>query len=149
MKLLMLLILASALLPPLASAEYRTIAIEILRDTNQVVSVSIYSEVQAEQQTNTTVSNATEILKRAKGWGSGVGVAILTDGPDLREYMPILEAISGNGHLSLFTVTSRGGSGAEILKQHGIEQGGGEVRQTRGTPPAGQESRRESAAPHR
>ena len=112
------------ILPCIANAEARAIALRITRGTNQMASVTIYSEVQSEKQTNITVEVAANILKEARGWGSLVGVAILTDGVDLREYMPIVQAIADNAWLGLVTIRPTQGMGDHILKYFGIEQAG-------------------------
>ena len=131
MRTIILIALFSVLLPCIASAEYRTIALEITRDTNQMVTVSIYSEVQSEKQTNITVEVAADILKNAKGWGSLVGVAILTDGANLRDFMPIIQEIAENGRLELETIRPRLGMDEQMLEHYGIEQAGA------GYPPQG------------
>ena len=116
--------LFSILLPSIANAEFRTIALEINKGTNPAVTVTIYSEVQSEKRTNITVEAAADILRNAKGWGSLVGVAILTDGAGLRDYMPIIQAISDNAWLDLETIRPMQGMGEQILKHYGIEQAG-------------------------
>ena len=121
MKTILAVLCIVGLVPGVALAESRSIALQITKGTNQVVSVSIYSEVQTEKKQNVSVSEAAKILKDAKGWGSMVSVVILTDGADLKEYMPIVQAIVENAWLGLDTIKPKRGMADHILKHYGIE----------------------------
>lgn len=103
-------------------AEYRTIAIEVARSQANRVSVTIHSDVKAEKQTGVTVQAAAAIVKDAKGWGSSVGVAIISDGADLSSYLPILEAVAKNPWLDLELMrTKRTRMGDQILRHYKID----------------------------
>jgi len=109
--------------PVLTRAELRTIAIDVHRAKDKTVKVSVYSDVKEEKQKDISVAKATEIIKKAKGWGSSVEVAIITDGNvDLSVYLPLLQAIAKNAWLDLAILKPRRGMGDHILKHYNIEQ---------------------------
>jgi hypothetical protein len=116
--------IACALSTPLfAQAELRTIALDVHQAKDKIVKVSMYSDVKEEKQEDVSVAESTEILKRAKGWGSSVQVAIITDGNvDLSAYLPLFQAISDNIWLDLAILKQRRGLGEQILKHYNIEQ---------------------------
>lgn len=110
-------------MPLLAQAELRTIALDVHQTKDKTVKVSMYSDVNEEKQEDVSVAEATEVLKRAKGWGSSVEVAIITDGKvDLSAYLPLLQTISDNIWLDLAILKQRRGLGEHILKHYNIEQ---------------------------
>ena len=119
-----ILIAVFALMPMLAKAELRSIAIEVFQGKDKTTKVTIHSEVKKENKKEITVDQAKNILESAKGWGSGVYVVIVTNGTDLNNYLCLIEAIAKNPWLDLIALkdkTSRG-SGELILKHYNIEQ---------------------------
>ena len=125
MKKYMMLFCFAAMLPALAHAEYRTIAVEIGRAKDKSIKVSIHSDVKSEKKTDISVADATEIMKKAKGWGSGVGVAIVTNGVELNNYISLVTAIADNISLDLAVLKHKRGMGQHILKHYNIEQSPG------------------------
>ncbi len=110
-------------LPMSTRAELRTIALDIHRAEDKTVKVSIYSDVKKEQQKHIAIAKAIDVLKEAKGWGSSVEVAVITDGDvDLLDYLPLLQAVARNAWLDLAVLKSRTGVGDRILKHYNIEQ---------------------------
>jgi len=108
--------------PLLVRAESRSIALDVHRAEDKTVKVSMYSDVKEEKQKDISIAKATEILKKAKGWGSSVSVAIVTDnGVDLSVYLPLLQAIAGNG-LDLAILKQKHWRGEQILKHYRIGQ---------------------------
>jgi len=122
-------------------AELRSMVVTVSRDTNSVTTISIYSDVDSEKRSNISMSEATDILRDAKGWGSTVWLVILLNNASLRECKPMLDAINENAWLDLIAVRNprRDGNIEQMLKHHGVEQGGGGY----GSPGAG------SPSPHR
>ncbi len=108
--------------PALARAELRTIALDVHQTKDKTVKVSMYSDVKEERQKDLSVAEATKILKKAKGWGSSVEVAVVTRAGDLSAYLPLLQAISDNIWLDLVILKRKDGLGERILKHYGIEQ---------------------------
>jgi len=109
------------LLPAFAAAEYRAIAVEVARAKDKSVKVTIHSEAKAEKKTAISIAEATEILEKATGWGSGVGVAVVIDGAQLKDYLPLLQAIAKNVWLDLAVIRYRQDRGSHILKYYGIQ----------------------------
>jgi len=109
------------LLPAFAAAEYRTIAVEVARAKDKSAKVTIHSEAKAEKKTAISIAEATEILEKVTGWGSGVGVAVVIDGVQLKDYLPLLQAIAENIWLDLTVIRYRQDRGSHILKYYGIE----------------------------
>ena len=123
MKTIVIAVAFAVCVPILAHAELRTIALDVHQAKDKSVRVSVYSEVKEEKQNDISVAEATEILKKAKGWGSAVEVAIITDGVvDLSVYLPLLQAIADNGWLDLAILKQRRGLAEHIFKHYGIEQ---------------------------
>lgn len=120
MKKYLVIMCAILIIPTIAKAEYRSIAIEISRVKDNNIKVSIYSQVKDENKKDISVAEATEILRNAKGWGSGVGVAIITDGAEISKYVELLKAIAENPRLNLEYLKQRreGGMGESILKYY-------------------------------
>ncbi len=117
----MILLSLVVLHPVFAPAEYRTIAVEISRAKDQSINVTIHSDVKEEKSVEISVEDATGIMKNAKGWGSSVGVAIVTDGVDLRHYLSVIEAIADNIWLDLTVLKTKSGMGDHILTHYGLE----------------------------
>ena len=108
-------------LPVLSRAESRAIALDVSRGTDKSVTVSIYSDVKSEQKNGVSVPDAATILKNAKGWGSNVEIAIVTDGVQLRDYFQLVQAINENIYLNLAIIKARRDLGEHILKHYNIE----------------------------
>ena len=123
MKRITIAIVLVVCMPLLARAELRTIALDVHQAKGKSVLVSMYSDVKEEKQKDISVAEATEILKKSKGWGSSVEVAIITDGNvDLSVYLPLLQTIADNAWLDLAILKLRRGMGDHILKHYDIEQ---------------------------
>ena len=123
MKRITIAIVLVVCMPLLARAELRTIALDVHQAKDKSVQVSMYSDVKEEKQKDIAVAEATEILKKSKGWGSSVEVAIITDGNvDLSVYLPLLQAIANNPRLDLAILKPRRRMGDLILKHYNIEQ---------------------------
>ena len=123
MKRITIAIVLVVCMPLLARAELRTIALDVHQAKDKSVLVSMYSDVKEEKQKDISVAEATEILKKSKGWGSSVEVAIITDGNvDLSVYLPLLQTIADNAWLDLAILKLRRGMGDHILKHYDIEQ---------------------------
>ena len=123
MKRITIAIVLVVCMPLLARAELRSIALDIHQAKDKSVQVSMYSDVKEEKQKDISVAKATEILKKSKGWGSVVNVAIITDrNVDLSAYLPLLQAIANNPWLDLAILKPRRGMGDHILKHYNIEQ---------------------------
>ncbi len=120
---------AVLLLPAVARAEFRTIAVEVFLAEDKTVKVNIHSEAKGETCKAVSVAEAAKVLKQARGWGSSVGVAIVTDGAHLSQYFPLVQAIAGNGWLDLALLKqNRGMMGEQILRHYKIKtpaRGGG------------------------
>ena len=129
MKQIIPALLLSVLLPAIAHAEMRSIAIEVSRGTNNITQVSIHSAVEKEKKMDISVADAASILKDATGWGSSVMVVIVTDGTDLQNYISLLTIISKNPWLDLVGIKqrSRHDTATMILKHYNIEQNLGQV----------------------
>ncbi|MEO0508567.1 MAG: hypothetical protein AAF065_01765 [Verrucomicrobiota bacterium] len=109
-----------------AQAEYRVIAIEIFKSEKKEVAVNIHSEVESENKRSITIIQASEIIEKARGWGSSVGVAVKIDQVSLSEYLSLLSKISENVWLDLEGLSSNTGTGyLHIMKHYKIEQGSG------------------------
>lgn len=80
MKQIIPFLILSVLLPSIARAEMRSIAIEVSGTGSNITRVSIHSAVENEIQTNISVAEAASILKAATGRSSSVMVVIVTDG---------------------------------------------------------------------
>ena len=125
MKHLLTIITLSLGLLAVAHAEYRTIAIEVLKNEKKQVVVNIHSAVKSEHKKGISIDEASRIIKAAKGWGSSVGVAIKVNKVSLAEYLPLLKTISENSRLGLEGLYSRFGVGyGRIMKHYKIEQDG-------------------------
>jgi hypothetical protein len=123
MKRITIAIVLVVCMPLLARAELRSIALDVHQAKDKSVQVSMYSDVKEEKQKDISVAKATEILKKSKGWGSAIEVAIITDGNvDLSVYLPLLQAIANNTWLDLAILKPRRGMGDRILKHYNIEQ---------------------------
>ncbi|MGB0579570.1 MAG: hypothetical protein ACPGVU_07710 [Limisphaerales bacterium] len=102
----------------LARAEYRTIAIEVHRAANQPAQVNIHSDVTPEKKHGISITEAAVILRKARGWGSAVGVAMVTSGIDSSSCKPLVIAIAQNDWSELETSMSKEGRGRQILRQY-------------------------------
>lgn len=124
MKQIMLALLFSALVPAVAQAESRSIAIEVSRGPNNSTRVTIHSNLESEKKVETSVADAVTVLKDATGWGSSVFVVIVTDGTKLRNYISLLDAIAENPWLDLVGIRkrTRPDTAAMILQHYKIEQ---------------------------
>ena len=115
------LTIAVLLFPAVARAELRTIAVEVFQAEDKTVKVNIHSEAKGESRKAVSVAEAAKILKQAKGWGSSVEVAIVTDGADLSQYMPLVQAIAENTWLDLALLKQNRGMGEQILRHYRIK----------------------------
>ena len=107
-------------------AELRSMVVTVTRDTNSVTTASVYSEVESEKRDGISLSEATEVLRDAKGWGSTVWLVIVLNNASLRECKPMLDAINENAWLDLIAVHNpkRDANVEQILKYYGVEQAG-------------------------
>ena len=107
-------------------AELRSMVVTVTRDTNSVTTASIYSDVDGEKRGDISISEATEVLRDAKGWGSTVWLVIVLNNASLRECKPMLDAINDNAWLDLIAVRNPkcDANVEQILKHYGVEQAG-------------------------
>ena len=84
-----------------AQAELRIIGVQVTRDAESKVHLSISSDVAKEQKKGVTIEQAVIILREAEGWGSSVMVGIVAHRVPLKDYLPLLKAISENPILEL------------------------------------------------
>ncbi len=111
------------LLPAMAQAESRSIAVVVQKGDGKTIHVSIYSDIQEEQQQKISIAKAREILKNAKGWGSLVSVAFLVEsGVSLDAYLPLLKAITDNPWLDIALLKHNRGLGENILKHYKLDE---------------------------
>ena len=122
MKRIAILVVLAVCMPLLAHAEFRTIAVEINRAKDKSIKVTIHSEVKSEKKKDISIAEATKILKKARGWGSSVGVAIVIDGVELNNYIALVKVIAENAWLDLTVLKQKQGMGDHILKYYNIEQ---------------------------
>ena len=108
-------------LPAIVQAEYRIIAVEVFKARDKTVKVKVHSDVKTENRNNISVKEATQVLKNAKGWGSAVGVAIVSDSVHLSSFVSIVQAVAENPWLDLELFRPRRvGMGEHILKHYKI-----------------------------
>ena len=98
--------------------------VTVTRDTNSVTTASVYSDVDSEKRDGISISEATEVFRDAKGWGSTVWLVIVLNNASLRECKPMLDAINDNAWLDLIAVRNpkRDANVEQILKHYGVEQ---------------------------
>lgn len=61
-----------------ACAEIRVVGVHVVRDADSRASVSIVSQVESENRIGVPITEAAEILRAAKGWGSSIVVGIVS-----------------------------------------------------------------------
>ncbi len=83
-------LIVAVLAPSPTYAESRSIAVVVKRLGDQKIRVSIHSSMGEENQRDLTVPEAAAILKNARGWGSGVHIAIVSDGAYLMSYLELV-----------------------------------------------------------
>lgn len=121
-KILVAAFAAGLFVTPVVHAEYRTIAVEVFKAKGNTVNVNVHSDVESERKKNIPVKAATTILKKAQGWGSGVGVAIVSDRVDLSSFLSLMDAVSKNPWLELELLRGkRSGMGEHILRHYKID----------------------------
>lgn len=90
-----------------AHGEIRGIDVDISREENKKVIVSIKSAVGDENQSELTVNEAAKILEDAKGWGSSVIVSFHVLGVSVDRYLPLIQAVSENPWLNLSSINGQ------------------------------------------
>ena len=109
-------------LPAISQAEYRIMAVEVFKAKDNSVKINVYSEVKTEAKKSIAVKDATTIMKNAQGWGSGVGVAIVSENVDLSSFISIVDAVAKNPWLDLALLRSkRNDMGEHILRHFKID----------------------------
>jgi hypothetical protein len=94
--------LALLLVVSQAPAEYRTVLVQVKRDKDRKLAVAVSSDEKKEQKAGVSVDEAVRVLGAMRGWGSSVGVYVVSDGSMARaELKKLLRAITGNIHLDL------------------------------------------------
>jgi hypothetical protein len=106
MKQHILLLAILALLPSLAQAEARAIAIEIsyLKDTAKV---TIHSNIDSERRTGISVAEAAAVIQKASGghgFHSVMVLIVIHDRADVMSYLRLLAAIAKNPWFDLWAV---------------------------------------------
>jgi hypothetical protein len=85
-----------------AHAEYRTVLVQIKQDKDKNISVTIYSDEKKEQKTDVSVDDAAKVIGAMEGWGSQVGVYVVSaQGTPRAHLKKLLVALSGNPWLEL------------------------------------------------
>ena len=112
---------AFLLLGGFAQAEYRSIAIEVFKaEGAKQVRVNIHSEVEKENKRELDLKSAVAIVERAMGWGSSVGVVIVTENVALSEYIDLVNAVAKNGWMELSVIQPKrqGARHADHILRH-------------------------------
>jgi hypothetical protein len=82
-------------------AELRIIGVRVTKNADFKPRVSIHSDVDKEDKRDLKVEDASKIMREAQGWGSSVMVGVVAHDVPVREYLPLLSAISENAWLDL------------------------------------------------
>jgi uncharacterized protein (TIGR03067 family) len=85
-----------------AHAEYRTVLVQIKQNKDKNTAVTIHSDEKKEHKTAVSVDEAVKIIGEMKGWGSSVGVYVVSDRSVARaDSKKLLAAVSDNHWLEL------------------------------------------------
>jgi hypothetical protein len=121
MKTLLTLAVGLILVGP-AHAEYRIVLIRVHHAKDGKQTVTIRSDVKADRTEAASVDDACKAVKQMTGWGSAVGVHIVSDGGVLAPVDPkLLRAILDNWQMNLVSVDAEipKGLSADWLKAVG------------------------------
>ena len=111
-----LIIIIALFISGTASARSRGILIEFVAHQPDAPTVNIYSGVETEQSTGISIAEAASILNKAKHWGSGVSIYILSETfVETKDLLVILGGMKDHPFLEVSYVEL--GSQSETSKQ--------------------------------
>jgi hypothetical protein len=94
--------LVVVLLVSRAHAEYRTVLIQVKRGNDKSAAVTIYSDEKTERRSAASIAEAVKVINSMAGWGSKVGVYVVSDRALPRAGLhKLLRAIHDNHWLDL------------------------------------------------
>jgi hypothetical protein len=105
-----------------AHAEYRTVLVQIKQNKDKNTAVTIHSDEKKEQKAAVSVDEAVKIIGEMKGWGSSVGVYVVSDRSVSRaDSNKLLTAVNDNHWLALEYF---GRDVPKVVGDHFLKEGG-------------------------